>query len=443
MDHFLRKIVLIIFCLTAHDSFGFDNPHFYKAPYFNATKSWNNKKWLSTFYVSYASGRTSRGENNDSTSSSAFDIYGNHNLLYLTKGVPQPSALSGTLLNYVNAIDTKRTNFENDHPTDNRTFGLANFCGKNSVDEIVFNIRQNIVYNFFLELNLPIRNISIDPLTLIDRSPSSVAPNTSYTQTDQDWLNFINNLDAILQTYGFSGYQCGTRTTGLGDASLVAGWQYAIGKVSNWFEYTKFAIKAGVLLPTGSERNYKKPFSIESGYNEHWGIPGRIDLILGLSKDIYFGSYMGLIFFSPKTFNGYPVKTTRTQNGFINLFKARVEEKNGTIFDIGGYLKLDHFFKGLSALVGYSYNRQANKSLSLVNSCEETNDPIINSDCRIKNWYQHVLHMMAEYDFSSCDMFKKKSWKPAVSIFYDHPFDGKRVFTNSMFGVSLTLEMTC
>lgn len=440
MNNLFKKLIFL--SLITFQASCVDNPHYYKAPYFNATKAWRTTDWLSRVDVHYASGTSSKSRNNNAKTADTFQIYGHHNLLYLTKDVPQPDTLTGNLLTYVNDLDAQRTNFENSAPADNQSFGCVDFCGDSKVDEFMINYRQNFLYNIFAELNIPFRQVKTGPIGLNDRSPSSSADNTPFTQTDSTWVNFITNLDAILQAYGYDGYQCETKNTGLGDISILGGWQYSMEKFKGLFEYIKLSGKIGLLFPTGEIREHRRPFSIETGYNGHFGIPIRLDAIVGLSKDIYMGGYFGFTSFSSKTFNNYPVKTDPSQNGFIKLFKTRVKESKGTLFDIGTYLKLDHFFQGLSGTVGYSYNRKSNSSLKLVGDCENTNNPIVNNDCRIKNWYQHVLHVLVEYDFGIHDFFKKKKWKPSLGIFYDYPFDGKRVIMNSMFGVSLGVNLT-
>lgn len=430
----LATIFYLNFCLA------FDNAHFYKAPYFHATKSWKTRDWLSSFDAHYAHGDTCKGRNCHGNTDTNFSLYGHHNLLYLTSGVPQPT-LSSAVQGYVTAINTKRTNFANNHPANRESFGCTEFSGKFSVEEFVFNYRQNILLGFFAELNIPIRKLKTGCLTLVDRSPESTTPGEVFTKTDQAWVNFRDNLDTILQEYGFDCYSPGSQHTSLGDIALLAGWQRTFRALPSFFRYIKLSLKLGVLFPSGNIRDFQKPFSIEPGYNGHLGIPARADVIFGLSHDIYWGNYAGFLTFSSKEHDRYPIKTDLHQNGFIKLFRARVRESAGNLFDFGTYLKLDHFFKGLSALAGYSYNRQTKTTLTLLDSCNHTTNEIINDDNRLKNWHMHVLHVWAEYDFSIHKFFRQRRWKPRVSLFYDHPFSGKRIFTNPFFGGAVGCDL--
>jgi hypothetical protein len=436
---FFGSIFILVFSLSK--TFCIDNAHYYKAPYWHAIKSWKSKKWLSILDFQYANGGTRRAKNFNGDRTETFDLYGNHNILYLTKSVPQPSNLSSTIQGYVNALDAKRVTFENTNPAGKENFGLVGFSGKCEVDEFIINYRQNLIFNFFVELNIPIRNIRTSAIVLNDKT--AIGSGTEdFTQKDTDWTNFRDNLDEILLAYGFAKYSCGSHRTGLGDIAFIGGWQTQIRSPLDFIENLKLAARLGFLFPTAKKRNLSEPFSIEAGYNRHFGVPLRGDALFVLSRDIQIGSYLGVIFFSSKTHRSYPVKTNERQNGFIKLYKATVREKKGTLFDVGTYLKLDHFFKGLSALVGYSYNLQNSDSLHLCGSPSQTNTSIIGGDSRLKSWSAHVLHILAEYDFGAHLYFKKRKWQPRVTLFYDYPFDGKRIIVNPMAGGSIGVDIS-
>ena len=60
----LRQIAIIYFFFSIFSKiYCIDNPHYYKAPYFNATKSWNSKNWISIFDVNYSHGSSHSARN--------------------------------------------------------------------------------------------------------------------------------------------------------------------------------------------------------------------------------------------------------------------------------------------------------------------------------------------------------------------------------------------
>lgn len=426
-----------------------DNAHYYKPPYFQAMYnlrnrdrvSCNSKNWLAVFDFQYGTGSTHRANDRHGDRTDTFDLYGNHNILYLTKNVPMPTGISPTLRGYITALDDRRAEFETANPADKQCFGQVKFGGKFEVEEFIFNYRQNFVADIFTNLNIPIRHLESKSLCLHDQSPVG-SGSENFTQKDPAWINFRDNLNEILGAYCFERYCSSSKRTGLGDISLLLGWEHRFWSPTNFLNYLHFIIKSGALFPTGKARNFSEPFAIEIGYNRHFGIPVRADLILGLSSDICIGTYIGSLFFFSKSHCGYPVRTSDKQNGFIKFYRANVKEKEGTLFDAGAYLKLDHFFKGLSALVGYSYNQQRKSSLTLDQDTFQTNNSIIGNDARLKRWSSHVVHVLGEYDFGVHEFFKKKRWQPHVSIFYNYPFDGKRIFVTPLTGGDIGVEFS-
>lgn len=424
-------IFLILAISTAHLS-SKDNIHFYKAPHFEGEQSFNSSDWLTQVDAFYAYGNTSRGRNTHGNTVSLLDIYDNHNLLYLTANVAQPTNLNASLKTIIDNLDTKRTAFEADTSAlkaSRSNFGLVEFTGKFEVHDFAFTYKQNLIKNIFLELNMPLRHMQIKNISYIDHSTTYSGGNKKYTDQDPDWIDFINKttFDDILKAYGLTGYKSGFSKVAIGDISIMAGYQHHFVNQSDLFEYLDLAIKAGVIIPTGALRNFSNPFSLPVGYNGHWGFPISLDALFWLSEDICFGLYGGAIFFINKTYGNYPVKTDEHQNGFIKLQRATVTEKGANIIDLGTYLKLDHFFKGLSAQVGYSFNYRAAQTLTSASY-------LIKNDNTLKDWYMHVLHAQASYDLGVHGYFKNRRWQPRFGIFYDYPITGKRIFNTAMLG---------
>ena len=102
---------LLIFITILTPAFSIDNPHYYKSPYLNATKSWKKKDWLSIFDAHYSRGSSHRSRNNRTSRVNTFELYGNHNLLYATSNVPQPTNILTTLQGYIDALDAQRASF--------------------------------------------------------------------------------------------------------------------------------------------------------------------------------------------------------------------------------------------------------------------------------------------------------------------------------------------
>jgi len=431
----MKKVLIALISISllsiVNYGFGFDTPTFYKTPHLFDPRQIPDDNWLANLDVQYSNGSTYRGRNKKSDKVNALNIYGYHNLLYLTSNTNTPAGASATVSANITNINTKRTNFAATNPAASNTFGQVEYHGKFEVDELMFLFRQNFVNKIFGEINLPIRRTRFSHVSYTDKSPEGTG---NYTKNDTTWVQFLNGLSDIFRAYGLKPPSIDNRKFGFGDTTLLLGFHSEVPNLNEFTKYMKVIFKGGLLFPTGSKRNFNAALSTEHGYNTHFGFPVHLDVLFGLSNDVFFGTYSDLIFFVDQTLNNYQVKTDSNQNGFIKLHRAKVREEKGALFDFAGYLKLDRFFEGLSALAGYSFVTKFKDTLSVSSSTVNTGGEIVNSDGRLKNWRFHTLHLAIEYDLGMHEPFNSKKWQPHFEIFYDYPFSGRRVFMGSNIG---------
>ena len=143
----IHFIFLLLSIPTAY-LFSTDNIHLYKAPRFEGEQSFNSSDWLTQIDAFYAYGNTSRGRNAHDNTVSLLDIYGNHNLLYLTENVAQPTNLDANLKTIIDNLDTKRAAFEADTSALKAlrsNFGLVEFTGKFEINDFAFTYKQNLI----------------------------------------------------------------------------------------------------------------------------------------------------------------------------------------------------------------------------------------------------------------------------------------------------------
>jgi hypothetical protein len=449
------KVIALVMSIAAFSSAAscFSQGFFYNARKFPAQNEYNVSDWKTFIDVSYANASTKRGRNNEGDRVPAFDIYDNHKLLYIFSGVSS-SGLSTSLTSIYDNLETKKSAFTSAYSGFNdsqRTvfgnFGKALFDGEFEVDEVKLHFAQNIVHNLFLEVDVPFKKIQTSRMDYTDTSTNAASSSSveNYTETDEYWSDFKTSFNEILTAYNLDNYNSNHSKEGLGDVSLMLGWKKEWLQPIDLIEFIRTCVKVGAVFPTGIKASHNNAFSIPNGNNGHYVFPIRLDMMNGLSHDIFLGFHVGLMFFLDKTYEHYRVKTDLNQNGFIKLADCQVKEEKGNLFDIGTYLKLDHFCKGLSALAGYTYSRQIKDKLKLIDSRDHTtSNNIINSDSRLFQWTMHTLNLWAEYDFGSHEFFKKRSWAPRISAFYAYPFDGKNIFvapvTGGTAGLSLQLK---
>lgn len=317
---------------------------------------------------------------------------------------------------------------------DSNDFKLK-FDGKFEIWEANYQVRKNLVKGFFVEARVPLRNVRVKNVSYTDLT-------TGVQATDVKWVDFKTNLDGILNEVGYKPYATEFSKSGLGDVSVLLGWQDIFeNKDDNGDDvYTlNLAARLGVLAPTGERIKTNYIFAMPTGYNDHWGLTGSLELDLGVLPWLSLDFYGGFTWFFDDNHREMRLKTSETQQGNIIFATGIAKEDKGTLWYLGTDVKFDHFWKGLSAIVGYSYNRQEEDEIT-PNDLDRFTQAAVNTDSNYDGWYSHVVHFMLDYDISiHCDPAKK--WAPRVNVFYNLPFDGKNAFKTDTFGVGLGIDM--
>ena len=162
-----------------------------------------------------------------------------------------------------------------------------------------------------------------------------------------------------------------------------------------------------------------------------------------LSGDVSFGMFdwftLGLhadsVFLLDRTECTRIKAEHQAQTGLIRLGKTEAKVHSGTVWRVGTYLKADHFFNGLSLMLAFSYEQ---KNRDWIKPCDTKVDyDFINNDERLKEWNRSIIHLLAEYDFTTeCSMIG-----PRIGVFYDRELTGKRVWEIHMIGGYFGLDI--
>jgi len=409
--------VLAIICCLPLQIACYDNALFFRAtPFFGEPRLERNT--LFSFDVMAGSGATRKGRNQCGQSVPIFDLYGTQNMHELGVGVPCKDP--------TNPLDLILIDLANTPGGD--CFGVLSARGKFALVESNIIITQNFARGFYAQAYLPIRRFDVHSICFCDCSPQCECPNNE----NQIWQNFLDNFDAILNRYCLS--KCGYKQAGIGDFAFELGWTHSYQETTE-LDYVDIGFRAGILFPTGAKRNIDRIFSLPFGYNGHYGIPLTIDLALGACEWISLGIHFQAIPLVRNT-QMVRVQTSPTQSGLIKLAKTRARVDPGTVLTAGGFFKADHFARGLSLLVGYSFAHQGDTNLSLCDPiCIDTR--AICCDEQYKAWKMHTLNARAEIDFAteSCPCGLR------VGFFYDWNFGGERIFQTDMAGAYLGIDV--
>jgi len=411
-------IVITLAILASFSLNGYDFPHFYRASYFAGEPRLAKDK-LTSFDALAAAGSTCESRDCAGSTVCLFDLHGLHNMQLLGSGVPDkdPSIAADLALIYLARQPARDA------------FAHLSFSGKFKLIETIVSYAQNFKRGFFLQAFVPIKRMKVCGIQCRDYSPiDDASPNVDNLY----WQMFLNLFPDILQKYCLS--ICDWCETGIGDVSVLAGWACNYQETTV-LDYIDMAIRLGFSIPSGRELCIDRVFDIAPGYDGHVGLPILMDGSLGLFEWLTLGAHIDALVFFDKT-KMIRMKTDTCQCGMLKLAKGCATIKKGSIVDVDAYVKADHFARGLSILVGYTYSKKNRDTLCPQDSCT-FDSQIVNTDQMLQGWDMHTMHFIAEYDFGK----EGKRFSPRISGFYNYQFSGRRVFKNSMAGGSVGFDI--
>lgn len=400
-------LLLSVFSLAA-----FDFPHFYRAAYFFGEPRLEKDK-LTSLDVTVAAGSTCKARDCAGNTICLLDIYGLHNMQKLGAGLPykDPTNPADTALIYLSRIPSPRNGF-----------AQLSFGGKFKLMEAIFSFAQNITRGLFAQCFVPVKRMKLCDINCQDLSPNDPAyPNVNHPY----WQMFRNLFHQILARHCLClRNYC---NTDIGDVAVLLGWTLN-HEETKVLDYIDLTVKAGVSIPLGRERSINRAFDIPPGYDGHTGIPLQLDASVGAFEWLTLGAHGDFIPFFSKT-KEIRMKTDFNQCGFIKLAQGCATVKKGLVFDVGAYIKADHFTRGLSFIVGYTYCKKYKDELTPQNMCL-FDSRIVNTDPMLHEWEMHTAHFVLEYDFAR----EEHRLAPRIALFYNWQFAGKMIFQTSMGG---------
>lgn len=415
---------LSLLLCSASVSYGMDNFHFYRPPFFgiNFGEPRLVEPLLTSLDISVGYGGTKKALGDCCNNHTGLlNFHGPFNMHLLGSNVPGKNPTSQEDIALVELARTVgRDCF----------FGYLEYCGKFKIIETQILFTQNFRHGLFTQIGLPIRYMALSNVCFKDLTPSTCpCPNTD-TRT---WQTFLELYDKILAHYDLCAGNF--KKTCIGDLSWQIGWgcNYQDMRV---LDYVDVDFKLGMLFPTGKKQNINQAFDIASGYNGHLGFGGSFDIAVGVYNWLTFGGYSGAIAFTDQT-REVRMKTDIRQNGFIKLARGCATVDKGTIWYAGAFGKLDHIAAGFSLLAGYTFSAQQRDRLNP----ENTNlfDPnAANCDSTLDGWDMHTLHLAADYDCAR----KGHRFSPRIGIFTNITMGGEHILRTNMVGGSFGFDVS-
>lgn len=414
----LKRFIFLLFLQTSISAI--DNPHFYKSSQF-FYKPRLEEDWLLSFEAFFGGGQSENSYNNYKENTCILNLYGPSNLHLAGKGV------SEKILNC--NPDGFLNNFWQDQV--GPYFGKIIFDGHFKIAQIYFDYQKNLQGGFFYQINLPVRKMAINSITIKDLSQVKNKKEANW----QDWKSFITNLRSNLKNYGIC-LSDEVEKTGVGDLAIM------FGKTVNYentthIDFIDATIKFGILFPTGKENDPNILFDLPTGYDGYWGFPIFTSFGLGLFEWLTLGTYFNGYFFSHKN-KEIRVQTAQDQSGFIKLEKIMARTKHGNIFTTGIYFEADHFMKGYSLLVSYQYNKQYQTKIQPINNTN-LNQEFIDADPMFQGFSMNNVNIYFEWDFASIEHPNA----PHIRVSLDIPFNGRNIFDTKIGAFTWGIDYGC
>lgn len=381
-----------------------------------------NKNWLTTVNVDLSGGGAKKGKNGSKTTVNALNIYGNQEISRLMNGTITPTGMTTAQ----EIVDNAFRAAGNPGPAVAGDSLIA-FDGKFSSFDFSLCATQNFTYGFFGRLVVPVTQRNVKEVAISNTVASASR------QTDATWVAQLNNLATTLAPYNLT--FADEKSTDIGDVELHLGWTYNENS-SQLFDFLDATIQVGISTGSGKKKDENKVFSLPAGYDGHVGIPVSFDCGVGFYEWINISGHVGGTFFVKKT-KTMRMKTSASQNGFIQLGLGEAKRDLGNLFDVGVCLKADHIAGGLSVAVGYNYTAQKATTLTptdTVNFSAAT----ASSNEKLQSWNVHAIHACAEYDFSK----EGHTYHPTLGVHYNRSVAGKRAFKGYAVGGSAGLNIT-
>lgn len=295
----------------------------------------------------------------------------------------------------------------------------ARCAGIFDIFEANFDLIQNFKYGLFLEFYIPVRVIHFQPHFIKSQQDSYY----------QEYLN-EHGFDAMFSKVDH--YFNSFRKCALADCALLAGWSHTWLNTT-FLDFIDTSFEFGMLFPTDKTKCIYDFFCIPYGYNGHYGFPITTDIAFGMFNWLTLGLHGDLFNFFTKHRKGIIQNCPRNSDSSPLSCSAEERIKPGFLGCASTYLTSDHFAKGCSATLGYSY---VHKRHDKVCNTKEKAYQFVCQDPTIKSWAMHTLHLFFEYDFSTYDSM----FGPRFAIIYNRQLAGKRVFQTSMVGAQLVAD---
>lgn len=283
-----------------------------------------------------------------------------------------------------------------------------------------------LIHDLYVGLYVPFIHMKLDNVSWCDCTKQV---------NEQDYLTkdlLTSNLCKHVCDFGCLNACSGWNRTGIGDMSLLMGWEREFPQPKPILTKVRLSVFGGASLPTGAPTNEDQLFSMPMGYDRAPGLifGGRLKLtwkhhfVGGVDADFIqlFGNT-----------RCRRIRTDNNQSDLLLLAKAPMHIDWGFIQRYHLYLGGYDLVRGFSCNVGYLFQQQGDSTASLCGN--EYITSIAQSAQSLREWTIHTITLDALYNWDF-DLAANAPFVPRISLFYQHDFRGRRAILLDKFGVT-------
>ena len=227
------------------------------------------------------------------------------------------------------------------------------------------------------------------------------------------------------------------KRSGVGDLTLLLEWFDDFAQAKPLLRNVRVHARAGVGIPTGLRKDEDKILALPFGNDGAFSLP------FGMGLDLTFVFHMRLGFNVDlmHTFGNTRCRRIQTdvdQTDLLLLQKEDVHKDFGLTQYFSLYSQVYQLFGGESLMLGYEFRKHGSDELAF--NSKDFSPTVANMATHLKEWTMHQIIVRGDYDFG-VHMDKEDAWVvPRISLYGRFPFNGKRVATNTMIGVTFALD---
>jgi hypothetical protein len=302
---------------------------------------------------------------------------------------------------------------------DTQNFGQGVLDGKFHVREMILSCYKNMDHGFFIEGAVVLQDLTVNNITA-QYAPSSI-PLT------QDQIEYLQDLQLTLPVR--------IGQSGMFTAAFYGGYSHTFLNFIN-IDFIDLTIKTGFMAPQAMTNNLDNFVQLPFYGNYNFGYPIIATGSIGVLDWITVGCNASVVPWQTTT-KTISLQTSSSDNTLLGMQPGLATIERHPLCVASIYFQADHFHQGASAMIGYSYTKNFDYTITPINTTTFSTE-IINGSSLTDGWSFGALYLQLDIDFAS----HNKPNSPTVAVFCNIPIAGHFCPKTTIFGAACNLQIS-